>query len=84
MKYLFVSLMLLAATPVQAEVMGTQACLQVIRDYWPQFDKTGNEPGHLYDKFASQCKASKELDDLMLNDEYINTVTARLAEKGLL
>ena len=87
MKYLLMSVLLLAA-PVQAAdnatSLDTQACLQLIRDYWTEFEKSGVEPGHLYDKFASQCESTKELDALMLNDEYINTTTARLAEKGLL
>ena len=83
MKYLLVLLVLLAA-PAQAGVMSTQACLQLIRDYWTEFETSGVEPAHLYDKFASECEATKELDALMLNDEYINSVTARLAEKGLL
>ena len=83
MKYLLVPLMLLAV-PAQAEVLSTQACLQLIKDYWTEFETSGAEPAHLYDKFASQCEATKELDALMLNDEQINAVTARLAEKGLL
>ena len=83
MKYLPLSLLLLAF-PAQAEFMSTQDCLQLIRDYWTEFETSGVEPAHLYDKFATQCESTKELDALMLNDDYINTFTARLAEKGLL
>ena len=87
MKYLLISLLLLAA-PVQAaenaSPLSTQACLELIKEYWTTFEKNGNEPTHLYDKFTRQCQATTELDELMLNDEYINTVTTRLADKGLL
>ena len=87
MKYLLISLLLLVA-PVQAadnaKFLSTQACLDLIKEYWTTFEAKGVEPAHLYDKFAGQCEPTKELDALMLNDEYINTVTARLAEKGLL
>ncbi|MDH5611852.1 MAG: hypothetical protein OEY66_05290 [Gammaproteobacteria bacterium] len=86
MRYILISLLLLSA-PVQAAEntkLNTQACLALIKDYWTTFETNGAEPVHLYDKFASQCEPTKELDALMLNDEYINAVTARLAEKGLL
>lgn len=82
MKYLILPLLLLAL-PAHAS-LGTQECLQLIRDYWTEFDKTGVEPADLYEKFGLQCEASKELDDLMLHDEYINEITARMAKKGLI
>ena len=87
MKYLLISLLLLVA-PVQAadnaKFLSTQACLELIKEYWTTLEATGIEPEALYDKFAVQCEPTKELDALMLNDEYINAITARLAEKGLL
>jgi hypothetical protein len=84
MKYLLVPLMLLAAPVQAAETLSTQACLQLIRDYWTEFEKSSVEPAHLFEKFDAQCESTKELDNLMLNDEHINATTARLAEKGLL
>ena len=87
MKYLLISLLLLVA-PVQAadnaKFLSTQACLEIIKEYWTTFEVKGVEPEHLYDKFDSQCESTKKLDALMLNDEYINAITTRLAEKGLL
>jgi len=87
MKYLLISLLILAA-PVQAAenatFLSTQACLELIKEYWTTFEAKEVEPVHLYDQFANQCQTTKELDALMLNDEYINAVTTRLAEKGLL
>jgi len=86
MKYLPLSLLLLAV-PVQAAdnvTLSTQACLQLIRDYWTEYETSGAEPAHLFEKFDAQCESTKELDKLMLNDKYINDITARLAEKGIL
>ena len=87
MKYLLMSVLLLTA-PVQAAdnaaFLSTQACLQLIRDYWTEFETSSVEPAHLFDKFGAQCESTKELDNLMINDEYINAITARLAEKGVL
>ena len=87
MKYLAMSVLLLAF-PVQAadnaKRLGTQDCLQLIRDYWTEYEKSGKEPAHLFEKFDAQCESTKELDNLMLHDDYINTVTARLAEKGII
>lgn len=87
MKYLLISLLLLVA-PVQAadnaKSLSTQACLELIKEYWTTFEANAVEPVHLYDRFASQCEPTKELDALMLNDESINAITTRLAEKGLL
>ena len=83
MKYLYLSL-LLAALPAQAQAMKPQACLQLIRDYWTDYEKTGSEPAHLFDKFIAECEATKELDAMILNDDYINTVTARLMAKGVI
>jgi hypothetical protein len=79
---------LLLAAPVQAAnnaaTLSTKDCLQLIRDYWTEYEKKGVEPTQLFDKFGAQCESTKELDDLMLNDEYINAITARLAEKGII
>ncbi|MDH5711597.1 MAG: hypothetical protein OEZ15_08045 [Gammaproteobacteria bacterium] len=87
MKYLLISLLILV-TPVQAAenatFLSTQACLELIKEYWTTFEANGAEPTNLYDRFANQCQATSELDALMLNDEYITAVTTRLAEKGLL
>ena len=86
MKYLPLSLLLLAA-PVQAadnvRRLSTQDCLQLIRDYWTEYETSGAEPAHLFEKFDAQCESTKELDNLMLNDEYINAITTRLTEKGI-
>ncbi len=86
MKYLPIALLLLAL-PVQAAdnaTLSTQACLQLIRDYWTGFEASGVEPAQIFEKFDAQCKSTKELDDLILNDKVINDTTARLAEKGIL
>ncbi len=86
MKYLPMAFLLLAL-PVQAAdnaTLSTQACLQLIRDYWTGFEASGAEPAQIFEKFDAQCKSTKELDDLILNDKYINDITARLAEKGIL
>lgn len=87
MKYLPILILLLAA-PVQAadnvKSLSTQACLQLIRDYWTEFEKSGAEPAHLFEKFDAQCESTKELDNLMLNDKYINDITARLVAKGVI
>lgn len=87
MKYLPMALLLLAV-PVQAadnaKYLSTQACLQLIRDYWTEYETSRVEPAHLFDKFGAECESSKELDDLMINDKYINDITARLEEKGIL
>jgi len=83
MKYLPLSVLLLT-TPVQAADMSTQACLELIRDYWKTYEADGAEPASLYDKFASQCEVSKELDSLMLSDSDINDTIKRLTEKGIL
>jgi len=86
MKYIPLSLLLLAA-PVQAADnatrLSTQDCLQLIRDYWTEYETSGAEPAHLFEKFDAQCESTKELDNLMLNDEYINAITTRLTEKGI-
>jgi len=86
MKYLPLSLLLLTA-PVQAADnvtrLSTQDCLQLIRDYWTEYETSGAEPAHLFEKFDAQCESTKELDNLMLNDEYINAITTRLTEKGV-
>ena len=87
MKYLPILILLLAA-PVQAadnvKSLSTQACLQLIRDYWTEFENSGAEPAHLFEKFDAQCESTKELDNLMLNDKYINDITARLVAKGVI
>lgn len=87
MKYLPMALLLLSV-PVQAAdnatYLSTQACLQLIRDYWTGYETSGVEPAHIFDKFDAQCKSTKELDNLMLNDKYINDIIARLTEKGVL
>jgi hypothetical protein len=87
MKYLALSVLLLTF-PVQAaenaKRLSTQACLQLIRDYWTEYETSGAEPAHIFDKFDAQCDSTKELDNLMLNDEYINTIIARLTDKGVL
>ena len=86
MKYLPMSLLLLAV-PVQAAdnaTLSTQACLQLIRDYWTEYETSRVEPAHLFDKFGAECESTKELDDLMINDKYINDITARLEAKGIL
>ena len=87
MKYLALSVLLLTA-PVQAADnttrLSTQACLQLIKDYWTEFETSGAEPAHLFDKFDAQCDSTKELDNLMLNDDYINSIIARLTAKGIL
>lgn len=78
---------LLLALPVQAAdntTLSTQACLQLIRDYWTGYEASGVEPVQIFEKFDAQCKSTKKLDDLILNDKYINDITARLAEKGIL
>ena len=76
--------LLLAALPAQAQAMGPQDCLQLIKNYWTEYEKTSVEPMQLFDKFAAECDASKELDAMILNDEHINTVTARMTKKGIL
>lgn len=87
MKYLTLSLLLLAA-PVQAADnvtrLSTQACLQLIRDYWTEYETSGAEPVQIFEKFDAQCESTKELDNLMLNDEYCNAAIARLTDKGIL
>jgi hypothetical protein len=87
MKYLPLSLLLLTV-PVQAADnathLSTQACLQLIRDYWTEYETRGVEPADIFDKFDAQCESTKELDNLMLNDAYINDITARLTEKGVI
>ena len=87
MKYLPILILLLAA-PVQAadnvKSLSTQACLQLIRDYWTEFENSGAEPAHLFEKFDAQCESTRELDNLMLNDKYINDITARLVAKGVI
>jgi hypothetical protein len=86
MKYLALSVLLLTS-PVQAAdtvtSLSTQACLQLIRDYWTEYERSGAEPAHIYKKFDAQCEGSKELDKLMLNDEYSNAIIARLTQKGV-
>jgi len=87
MKYLLLSLLLLTV-PVQAADnatrLSTQACLQVIRDYWTEYENRGAEPAEIFDKFDAQCESTKELDNLMMNDAYINDIIARLTEKGVI
>jgi len=83
MKYLIISF-LLAVLPAQAQAMGTQDCLQLIRDYWTEYEKTSVDPVKIFDKFVAECKASKELDAMILKDEHINTITARMTKKGIL
>jgi hypothetical protein len=87
MRYLAMSVLLLAF-PAQAadnaKSLGTQDCLQLIRDYWTEFETSSKEPAHLFEKFDAQCESTKELDNLMLNDDGINASIARLAEKGLI
>ena len=86
MKYLPLALLLLAA-PVQAAdnaTLSTQACLQLIKDYWTGFEASGVEPAQIFEKFDAQCEGTKELDNLMLNDKDINNITARLVEKGII
>lgn len=87
MKYLLLSVLLLAA-PAQAAnnvaTLSTQECLQLIRDYWTEYEASGVEPGQLFDKFGAHCDSTKELDNLMLNDKQINDIIARLTEKGVL
>lgn len=86
MKYLPMVFLLLAL-PVQAAdnaTLSTQACLQLIRNYWTGYEASGVEPVQIFEKFDAQCKSTKNLDDLILNDKYINDITARLAEKGIL
>jgi hypothetical protein len=87
MKYLLMSVLLLASSVQAADNathLSTQACLQLIRDYWTEYETSGVEPVHLFDKFDAQCESTKQLDNLMLNDKYINDITARLVEKGIL
>lgn len=87
MKYFAMSVLLLAFPAQAAENvtrLDTQACLQLIKDYWTEFETSGKEPAHLFEKFDAQCESTKELDKLMLNDEGINATIARLSEKGLL
>ena len=87
MKYLALSVLLLAF-PAQAAnnvaTLNTQECLQLIKDYWTEFEASGKEPVALFDKFGAQCESTKELDKLMLNDDYINGIIAKLAAKGVL
>ena len=87
MKYLAMSALLLTV-PVQAADnvtrLSTQGCLQLIRDYWTEYETRGTEPVDIFEKFDAQCEGTKELDSLMLNDVYINAVIARLTEKGVL
>jgi len=86
MKNLALSVLLLTS-PVQAAdtvtSLSTQACLQLIRDYWTEYETSGAEPTQIYERFDAQCEGSKELDKLMLNDEYSNAIIARLTEKGV-
>lgn len=86
MKYLPMALLLLAV-PVQAAdktSLGSQACLQLIKDYWTGYEATGVEPAQIFEKFDAQCESTKELDNLILNNKEINDITARLAEKGII
>jgi len=87
MKYLPILILLLSA-PVQAannvKYLSTDECLQLIRDYWTEFEAKRVEPTHLFDKFGTECESTKELDNLMINDKYINDIIARLEKKGLL
>ena len=81
------SIMLLAFTAQAAEnvkSLDTQACLQVIRDYSSEYETSGKEPAYIFKKLEDQCNSTKELDNLMMNDEYINAVIDRLAETGVL
>lgn len=86
MKYLLLSLLLLAA-PAQAKdnatFLSTQACLELIKSYWTSYEAKGVEPAHLFDKFTAQCKSTKELDALILSDKHINDTTERLKAKGI-
>ena len=79
---------MLLAFPVQAAEnatpLSTQACLQLIRDYWTEYETSGVEPATIFEKFDARCEGTKELDDLMLNDKSINDTIARLTEKGIL
>ena len=87
MKYLAMSVLLLAFPAQAAEnvkSLDTQACLQLIRDYWTEYETSGIEPAHIFEKFDAQCEGSKELDNLMLNDEYINAAITRLTQSGVL
>lgn len=87
MKYLPILILLLSA-PVQAannvKYLSTGECLQLIRDYWTEFEAKRVEPTQLFDKFGTECESTKELDNLMINDKYINDIIARLEKKGLL
>lgn len=86
MKYLPLALLLLAA-PVQAAdkaTLSTQACLQLIKNYWTGYEASGVEPAQIFEKFDAQCESTKELDNLILNDKDINATTARLVEKGII
>ena len=87
MKYLLLSVLLLAS-PVQAADnathLSTQACLQLIRDYWTEYEVSGVEPAQIFEKFDAQCEGTKELDNLMLNDKTINDTIARLTKKGII
>lgn len=87
MKYLPLSLLLLTV-PVQAADnaahLGTQACLQLIRDYWAEYETSGAEPAQIFARFDAQCESTKELDNLMLNDKTINDTIARLTAKGII
>lgn len=86
MKYLPLALLLLAA-PVHAEdntKLSTKACLQLIKDYWTDYEASGVEPAHVFEKFDARCESTKELDNLILNNKEINDITARLAEKGII
>lgn len=87
MKYLALSVLLLAF-PAQAAnnvtSLNTQECLQLIRDYWTEFESSGKEPVQLFDQFGTECDSTKELDNLMLNDDYINGIIAKLSAKGVL
>ena len=87
MKYLPMSVLLLTF-PVQAAEtatrLDTQACLQLIRDYWTEYETSGVEPARIFEKFDAQCESTKELDNLMLNDKKINDTIARLTDKGIL
>ncbi|MBT8120570.1 MAG: hypothetical protein KJN89_12735 [Gammaproteobacteria bacterium] len=87
MKYLAMSALLLtlpAQAADNAARLDTQSCLQLIRDYWTEYETSGVEPAHVFEKFDAQCEGTTELDNLMLNDEYINAVIARLTESGVL
>ena len=87
MKYLAMSVLLLAFSAqatANVKSLDTQACLQVIRDYWTEYETSGIEPAHIFKKFEDQCESTKELDNLMMNDEYINAVIDRLTQSGVL